>query len=164
MPNLKIIKNIASSKGMTLIYLSCKLGITEAAVQKIIKNNSTKIETLEKIAEILDVPISVFFNEIEQMIQELRSRGFKKTLDRITTFSDKADLYYKEIIRKGNNFKNFIILNHYGKSLDFERQGFDAWLCIYDDEKDIGDKNPLNIISLRHSFRLRDLYILNKMW
>ena len=61
MANLQIIRTLSKNRGMTLKKLSELLGISENGLQRIIKTNSTKIETLEKIAKILNVSITVFF-------------------------------------------------------------------------------------------------------
>ncbi len=61
MANLHIIRDLLIDKGMTLRNLAEQLGVTEQGLQKAIRTNSTKIETLEKIASILNVSISAFF-------------------------------------------------------------------------------------------------------
>lgn len=61
MANLQKIKSILKEKGLTIRYLAGELGISEQGLQKLIRENSTKIETLEAIANILEVSISVFF-------------------------------------------------------------------------------------------------------
>lgn len=63
MANLQIIKNILKDKGLTVRYLANELGMSEQGLQKLIRENSTKIETLESIAKILKVSIMVFFDE-----------------------------------------------------------------------------------------------------
>lgn len=62
MANLQKIKSILKEKGLTIRYLAGELGISEQGLQKLIRENSTKIETLEAIANILEVSISVFFD------------------------------------------------------------------------------------------------------
>lgn len=61
MANLQIIKELAAKKNLTLDQLSKNLGITPQAMSKIMRENSTRIETLERIAVELGVPVSVFF-------------------------------------------------------------------------------------------------------
>lgn len=63
MANLQKIKSILKEKGLTVRYLANELGISEQGLQKLIRENSTKIETLEAIANILKVSISVFFDK-----------------------------------------------------------------------------------------------------
>lgn len=61
MANLQIIKELAAKKNLTLDQLSKDLGITPQALSKIMRENSTRIDTLERIAYELDVPVSIFF-------------------------------------------------------------------------------------------------------
>ena len=63
MANLQKIKSILKEKGLTIRYLAGELGISEQGLQKLIRENSTKIETLEAIANILEVSISIFFDK-----------------------------------------------------------------------------------------------------
>lgn len=63
MANLSLIKTLAESRHISIAELSAKIGITEQQLHGIVRKNSTKINTLEKIAEILDVPVSYFFEE-----------------------------------------------------------------------------------------------------
>lgn len=63
MANLQIIKDVLKEKGLTVRYLAGELGMSEQGLQKLIRENSTKIETLESIANILKVSTSIFFND-----------------------------------------------------------------------------------------------------
>lgn len=63
MANLVIIKELLRQKRYTIRQFSSEIGITEQGLQNIIKQNSTKVETLEKIAKALDVPVSIFFDD-----------------------------------------------------------------------------------------------------
>lgn len=63
MANLLRIRDIAKTRGITIRELAHSIGITEQGLQKLIRENSTKVETLETIARILEVSISVFFDE-----------------------------------------------------------------------------------------------------
>jgi DNA-binding Xre family transcriptional regulator len=64
--NLLKIKEIAKEKKISIRELSASAGITEQGLQRLIRENSTKVETLEAIAKKLDVHISVFFDELPQ--------------------------------------------------------------------------------------------------
>lgn len=61
MANLQIIKELAAKKNLTLDQLSKTLGITPQALSKIMRENSTRIDTLERIAMELAVPVAIFF-------------------------------------------------------------------------------------------------------
>lgn len=61
MHNLSIIRDICVANKMTLKELSERLGMTQNGLQHILNTNTTKIDTLEKIAETLNVSIGTFF-------------------------------------------------------------------------------------------------------
>ncbi len=69
MANLSIIREMCKERNITLSGLSAKINITYAGMQRILSTNSTKIETLEKIAKALNVNITVFF-ENKKLLQE----------------------------------------------------------------------------------------------
>ena len=63
MANLQLIKDIAEQKNIPLATIASELGITPQALSKLMRNNSTKIDTLEKIAKILKVSVCCFFKD-----------------------------------------------------------------------------------------------------
>lgn len=63
MANLQKIKTLAREKNISLDTLANNLGITAQALSKAIRLNSTKIETLERIAEQLGVSPCEFFTD-----------------------------------------------------------------------------------------------------
>lgn len=65
MVNLFKIRNLVEKQKITIRDLSKQVGITEQGLQKLIRQNSTKTDTLEKIAGVLKVPVSYFFEETE---------------------------------------------------------------------------------------------------
>lgn len=73
MANLQKIKVLAKEKGISINDLAEKLGVTPQAVHLMVRENSTKTDTLERIANILDVPISVFFDEKVENINQTQS-------------------------------------------------------------------------------------------
>ena len=78
MVNLQIIKDIAEQKNIPLATIASELGITPQALSKLMRNNSTKIDTLEKIAQILKVSATVFFDDSangEMLKSNVRSLG-----------------------------------------------------------------------------------------
>lgn len=76
MPNLQKIKDIAEAQGMSIRALAEAVGLKENQIHVMVRTNSTKIETLEKIANALHVPITVFFNEqVEDKSQTLVGNG-----------------------------------------------------------------------------------------
>ena len=63
MANLKKIKDLAQQRGVTLARIAEAVDITPTGLSLIIRENSTRVETLEKIADFLNVPISSFFDD-----------------------------------------------------------------------------------------------------
>lgn len=60
MYDLTLIRKLCQEKGITLKALAEKIGITQAGIQYILQTNTTKIVTLKKIADVLDVDIAYF--------------------------------------------------------------------------------------------------------
>lgn len=110
MANLSIIRGLSSKKNMSLKELSSKIELSEHGLQRIIRSNSTKIETLEKIAEVLGVDVTVFFEEKEtyvQMSEFLNNPYIKMSIERFEKLSDKLsilkDYYIFEVMMLWNN-------------------------------------------------------------
>lgn len=57
------IKELAKHKNISLKSLAELSGISEQGMHKLLRTNSTSIETLETIAGVLEVPVSIFFEE-----------------------------------------------------------------------------------------------------
>jgi transcriptional regulator with XRE-family HTH domain len=60
--NYEEIKVLCDKRRMPVKELAAKCGITEAGLHQMLRNQSMKIDILEKIADVLDVPVSSFFN------------------------------------------------------------------------------------------------------
>ncbi len=56
------IKELAYKNKITIKLLAEKVGISEFGLHRAIKNNDFKVSTLQRIADVLNVPISNFFN------------------------------------------------------------------------------------------------------
>lgn len=63
MANFQLIKTIAREKGVTLAEVSTQVGITQQGLSKIIRDNISRTDTIEKIANVLGVSVSVFFED-----------------------------------------------------------------------------------------------------
>lgn len=75
MANLQKIKVIAKERGIAINELAEQLGITPQAVHLMVRENSTKTDTLERIAQILQVPVTVFFDEEKETIKQTQNGG-----------------------------------------------------------------------------------------
>jgi transcriptional regulator with XRE-family HTH domain len=63
MANLHIIRDLSEKKQITLREIANRINISEDGLQKIIKKGSTNTATLERISQVLDVPVGFFFDE-----------------------------------------------------------------------------------------------------
>jgi transcriptional regulator with XRE-family HTH domain len=65
--NSQKIKELCKKHNMTLKELSEKIGLSQTGLQGIFKNNSTSIETLQKICQVFNVSVEYFFSPIEEV-------------------------------------------------------------------------------------------------
>ncbi len=65
--NAQKIKDLCKKHNMTLKELSEKIGLSQTGLQGIFKNNSTSIETLQKICQVFGVSVDYFFSPIEEV-------------------------------------------------------------------------------------------------
>lgn len=64
------VKEIAKVKGITLQEIGEKLGTTKQAISTTIRRGNPKLQTLEKIAEVLGVKVSNLLDESDDGIIE----------------------------------------------------------------------------------------------
>ena len=64
MLNLQKIKELSESTGISMTEVAKMLQTSPQALSKMIRENSTKVSTLEKLSEIFNVPVGYFFNEV----------------------------------------------------------------------------------------------------
>lgn len=103
--NLSKIRTLAEKQKISIRNLSKEIGITEQGLQKIMRENSTKTETLEKICKILNVSMSYFLDENTDEYKPNVSTIFKNyeiTIQLKVTSEEKE----KEILKMvfGNEF------------------------------------------------------------
>lgn len=75
MANLSIIKRLAEDRNITIKSLAQQVGVTEQQIHVMVKTNSTKVSTLEKIASVLEVSPLVFFDDKWSIIEEYKASG-----------------------------------------------------------------------------------------
>ena len=63
MAQLQHIKSIAQARQISIEMLAERVGIKSQAIHLMVRTGSTRIETLEKIAEVLEVPCKIFFDD-----------------------------------------------------------------------------------------------------
>lgn len=101
MANLLKIKELLKEKKITIKSFSADIGMTEQGLQKLIRDNSTKIETLELIAMKLNVSIMVFFDE-----NAIPDNALPLTDSQFKYFIDKVETQAREIGRLEQELKN----------------------------------------------------------
>lgn len=97
MANLLIIKDLADRQNISLKDLAEELDMTPDGLQKMMKRNSTKTETLEKIAGILGVQTGIFFDGYNSANQLINGDGNTASIFGNITAEDMANKD-KEII------------------------------------------------------------------
>lgn len=126
MANLNLIRTIASEKKIQLKEISEKVGLTPGGLQNIMSQNSTKIETLEKIADVLGVPVTVFFtNENENIVlkeenQKLKEKNvlLHEELENLNEKLKLSELKYKKLNSELDElFKEYDSVTNYKKTI-----------------------------------------------
>jgi transcriptional regulator with XRE-family HTH domain len=90
------IKEVLKEKGLTSVWLASQIGITQPNTSNIVSGKSNpSLETLEKIANALDVSISALFSEKEPIVGVLIFNCKTYRIDSFSTlnafFRDYAD-------------------------------------------------------------------------
>lgn len=65
---MKLIRELVSKRKISISDFCEQVGISDQALRNIEKRNSTKTEILEKIAEVLNVPVGYFFGETQPLV------------------------------------------------------------------------------------------------
>ncbi len=98
--DIKMLEGLRKEKKISQKELSEKIGISQVAYANMIKRGDMKVSILEKIAEILDIPVGSFFS-IEQFDVSERSGGYE-TL--ILQASARTFLIYIELDTRYENY------------------------------------------------------------
>ena len=69
--DIEKIKTLVKQRGWTIKDFVEKIGLTQPGWNKAVNNNSLKVSTLEKIAQVLNVHVSAFFDEPEDKLKEI---------------------------------------------------------------------------------------------
>jgi transcriptional regulator with XRE-family HTH domain len=95
------LKKARLEKNYSQDYLAKKLGLTQKAYSKI-ENNETKlnVDVLQRLSEILEVPIEVFFkSENQPTLNDFSSRNGGDNVIYKTENNDKTDELYKKLLQ-----------------------------------------------------------------
>ncbi len=86
------VKEIAKEKGITIADVAKRMGILPPALSRIINGSNTTVETLQRIADALDVTIPELFEEKKEISILLEFKGETKRItetDLIKLFKEK---------------------------------------------------------------------------
>jgi len=105
------LKKALKDKKLSQKALSQKIEMSEVGFSNMISNNSLKVETLEKICEVLDVPISYFLDIEPEKVEPV---GFWKKM--IQDMSDEMNnlrmrAYRAEELLSKNGLGNFSVVS-----------------------------------------------------
>lgn len=101
MANFQKIKDLARSQKMTLADVARQAGITPVGLTILIRDNKTLTQTIEKIAEVLNVPVGYFFDndvKLSKSEQQAAPQDTAKLLE-IIAQKDKIIDQQNEFIR-----------------------------------------------------------------
>jgi len=92
MAKLFKIRDICNERKITLKALARQAGITEHGLQRILKENKARTDTLERIAKVVDVPVSYFFEDLKMVIQsaDTKFEDLEKQAESVTPEFNKA--------------------------------------------------------------------------
>lgn len=65
--NYSTIKTLMLENKVTVRRMCKEIGVTESGFWKMLKNGSVKTSTLEKIAQVLEIPVTYFFEDAQQI-------------------------------------------------------------------------------------------------
>jgi transcriptional regulator with XRE-family HTH domain len=143
---IQTIKDLIESKGYTINSMSKELNMSHVGLYKGLKNNTIKVETLLKIAEILGVSPCYFFGIEEKQEQEAKFDYLKnEVLGNGSISFDVYNYLEKEVASKVSISKEFIKLLNESfsneeqkgilsggipdkKRFEDYKQGFNVWL------------------------------------
>ena len=96
------VKEILKSKGMSVGELANRLGVSRQALSKQIQGKLL-VETAERIASVLEVPIWQLFVSEDEILQQhgLRPQGFLP--DFMAVFKNGADTYWASSISEAKD-------------------------------------------------------------
>jgi transcriptional regulator with XRE-family HTH domain len=97
MYKLHLIKELCEKKNIKLKELAAQIGLTPEGLTNIIKSNSTKIPTLEKIAKVLGVEISYFMDYGREKNGDFGRRIDISAQDKTEKYQTMMDKYIEKL-------------------------------------------------------------------
>ena len=122
------IDNIREEKRYTKKMVCEKLGMTTNGYDRAIKNSTLKVRDLEKLAEILDVPVGIFFQESTK--QNFFNEGDNSPISIGGSISQKGKFGNKKGVDTNNDK---LMLQERNKFLEEKIEGLLARLDLKDE-------------------------------
>ena len=112
-----VIKKIAEEKEISIKSLALSIGMSEQNLHRCFKRNSIETKNLEKIASILSVPISTFFEEDQALaISGIRTNNKSTAIyvskDTLGIDEEELDRLVKEIVKNALNGMGLVYLEY----------------------------------------------------
>ena len=139
------IKSLLSEREMTLDALANKSGFTRQGISNIIKTGDTKLSTLKRLAEVLEIDICYFFDSnkvnsgFEQQFKDFFNLKGEKGFWNLTIVMELA-LKFDSILLQN---KEFISLLNSNKM--FLQSNVPGEVVIRNSDEEIEISSPLNI-------------------
>jgi len=109
--NYNKITEVLASNHLSVPQLALKIGMSKRGLYVGIKENSLRIDTLEKIAEALDVPVTVFFDE-DQIINSKSELELRGEIEKLKSENDLNIKRVKELQESVEDKKRIINLTY----------------------------------------------------
>jgi transcriptional regulator with XRE-family HTH domain len=111
MANLQKIKTIAKEKGIKLGYLCQQVGITQQALARIMRENTATLDNIERIAAVLGVPVTTFFDEAPVSVSSVGDNNNvvgKGTISTAKDIGKALDILHEQLNRKDEQINGLI--------------------------------------------------------
>lgn len=135
--DLQVIRKVVKDKGISIKILSSKIGMSETNLHKCIRDNKITANDLEKIAEVLNLPVNMFFsNKNIETTLESNKNLFSDTkfsiINDIDLCRSKLFQYYLALKYIKNNTIELKTSNVLRKiELNFKNDLYFEILCIF---------------------------------
>ena len=117
--NYDHILSLCEQKRISLPQLADKIGASRAGIYRMIEDKTMKVETLEKIAEALEVPVGVFFDIDQHTVN--RINDLEDNLNRSGVIINNLKRQYMKLLMAYLDFDSE--LSHDEKEQIFNRKG-----------------------------------------
>ncbi len=113
--NLKRIKELSKEKGISIRFLANQTGFTEQTILRMIRENTARIQTIQKIADFLKVPVTYFMEENkepEKTIISIRPSEINTRLKKVMFYANLNQIQFAGRIGIAQDRFNKILHNN----------------------------------------------------